>query len=57
MTAVVIAPAWRRQPWSAYLTSMTVRSQVLGASDQALIRGKEWEKREQSYPQAAWRRI
>jgi hypothetical protein len=26
MSAVVIAPAWRRQPWRTILASMTVRS-------------------------------
>jgi hypothetical protein len=40
MTALVIAPAWKRQPWSAHLASMTIRSQILGSSEQGLIRGK-----------------
>jgi hypothetical protein len=40
MSAVVIAPAWRRQPWSTLLASMTVRSQILGSSDQVLKRRK-----------------
>jgi hypothetical protein len=40
MTAVVVAPAWMKQPWSAYLASLTIRWQILGFSDQVLIRGK-----------------
>ena len=40
MTAIVIAPLWSRQPWSALLDSMTTRVQDLGPAEQVLIRGK-----------------
>jgi hypothetical protein len=39
MTAILIAPLWQRQPWSALLQSMTVRMQDLGPADQVLLRG------------------
>jgi hypothetical protein len=48
--AVVIAPTWQRQPWSTYLASMTIRSQILGSSDQVLVRGKRMAEAKTELP-------
>jgi hypothetical protein len=50
IAAIVIAPAWQRQPWSAYLAPMTIRSQILGSADQVLIRGKRMAEAKAELP-------
>jgi hypothetical protein len=40
MTAILIAPLWSRQPWSALLRSMTVRMQDLGPTERVPVRGR-----------------
>jgi hypothetical protein len=50
IAAVVITPAWQRQPWSEYLASMTIRSQILGSADQVLIQGKRMAQAKAELP-------
>jgi ribonuclease HI len=38
--AILIAPRWTAQPWSAVLSQLTLRQKVLGSCEQALVPGR-----------------